>query len=66
MTYEAQILFDNSAREFNKMDSTKQVEMIVHIKKQLKSHYDGVKAIGLGMAKCYVEAGEKFIKEFDK
>jgi len=64
MSYEAEILYNNSVREFNKMNSTKQAEMIVHIKKQLKSHYDSVKAIGLGMAKCYVDAGEKFIGTF--
>jgi len=64
MDIEAQILYDNSVREFNKMNSTKQAEMLSHIKKQLKLHYDGVNAIGLGMANCFVEAGEKFIKTF--
>ena len=64
MSYEAEILYNNSVREFNKMNSTKQAEMIVHIKKQLKSHYDSVKAIGLGMASSFVEAGEKFIGTF--
>ena len=64
MDIEAEILYNNSVREFNKMDSTKQAEMIEHIKKQLKSHYDSMNSIGLGMAKCYVEAGEKFIKTF--
>lgn len=64
MDIEAQTLYNNSVHEYKKMDSTKQAEMIAHIKKQLKSHYDGVKAIGMGMARCYVDAGEKFIKTF--
>ncbi len=64
MDAEAQTLYNNSVRQFNEMDAKKQAEMITLVKAKLKSHYDSIKAIGIGSAMCYVEAGEKFIEKF--
>jgi hypothetical protein len=66
MDAEAQILYDRTVIAFEKFDAKTQAEMVVGVKAKLASHYRSVKAIGLGYAKCYVEAGEKFLEVYDK
>ena len=66
MDVEAQILYDRTVIAFNKFDAKTQAEMIVKVKEKLASHYKSVKAIGLGAAKCYVDASEKFLEVYDK
>jgi hypothetical protein len=64
MDAEAQILYNNTIQVFEKFDTKTKAKMIVDVKAKLASHYKSVKAIGLGSAKCYVEAGEKFIEVY--
>jgi len=66
MDSEAQELYNRAVLEFNKMDSTKQNEMITLVKNKLKSHYKSINIIGLGYANRYVDASEKFLEKFDK
>jgi len=66
LTERGQRLYDNSVEDYKKLSPEKQKEAIAGIKENIAKDKRGRSLIGFGLDEDAIEAGKKFLKEFDK